>query len=280
MISSCVLQSLPLDPIVTVHGRIIALMPSRREERAGAGLRADHTPEAIRDRLDGETRPSHMRDVVYGAIDGTVTTFAVAAGATGANLEGGVVLVLGLANLLADGFSMAVSNYLGTQSELHHYATLRRIEERHVDQVPEGEREEVRQIYAAKGFTGDDLDRAVEIITADRERWIETMMREEHGVPDALPAPLRAAVLTLLAFIGVGAIPLVPFVVEAIEASLLPRPILLSALLTALAFAGTGWWKGRAVEISQRRSVTETLALGGIAALIAFLVGLALRGLA
>jgi VIT1/CCC1 family predicted Fe2+/Mn2+ transporter len=255
-------------------------MASTTDEQRRAELHAEHTPAAIRDRLDGGGRPNHMRDVVYGAIDGTVTTFAVAAGATGASLDGGVVLVLGLANLLADGFSMAVSNYLGTQSELHHYAMLRRTEERHVDEVPEGEREEVRQIYAAKGFTGHDLDRAVEIITADRERWIDTMMREEHGVPDALPAPLRAGLLTLLAFIVVGVIPLLPFFVEAIEASLLPRPILLSALLTALAFAGTGWWKGRAVEISQRRSVTETMALGGAAALIAFLVGLALRGVA
>jgi VIT1/CCC1 family predicted Fe2+/Mn2+ transporter len=255
-------------------------MASTSEEQARAQLHAEHTPEAIRYRLDGDSRPSHMRDVVFAAIDGTVTTFAVAAGATGADLEGGVVLVLGLANLLADGFSMAVGNYLGTQSELHHYEMLRRTEERHVDEVPEGEREEVRQIYAAKGFAGDDLDRAVEIITADRERWIDTMMREEHGVPDALPAPLRAAMLTLLAFISVGVIPLLPFVVDAVDASAVSRPILLSAVLTGLAFAGTGWWKGRAVEISQRRSVTETLALGGAAALIAFLVGLALRGVA
>lgn len=242
-------------------------------------VQADHTVDAIRLRLGGATRPSHLRDVVYGAIDGTVTTFAVASGATGAELGAGVILVLGLSNLLADGFSMAVSNYLGTRVDTDRYEQLRRIEGEHIDRVPEGEREEVRQIYAAKGFTGDDLERAVAIITADRERWIETMLREEHGVPDALPSPVRAGTLTFLAFVVVGLLPLLPFLVEVAEPALLSAPILWSASLTAVAFAGTGWWKASASQLGRARSVTETLVLGGAAALIAFSVGALLRGL-
>ena len=92
------------------------------------------------------------RDWVYGGIDGTVTTFAVVAGVVGAELSTRTLLILGAANLFGDGFSMAAGNYSGTKAELDEYAQVRRMEERHVDLVPEGEREEIRQIFRAKGF--------------------------------------------------------------------------------------------------------------------------------
>ncbi len=68
-------------------------------------------------RTPAEAARRYLRDLIFGAVDGTVTTFAIVAGAVGADLGGGVVMVLGLANLVADGFSMAVSNYLGTRAE-------------------------------------------------------------------------------------------------------------------------------------------------------------------
>jgi len=91
------------------------------------------------------------------------------AGVTGAALEAGIVIVLGAANLIADGFSMAVSNFLATRAERQLRAKARREEELHIETVPEGEREEIRQILASKGFTGAYLDRAVEIITSDNQ---------------------------------------------------------------------------------------------------------------
>ena len=87
---------------------------------------------------------------------------------------------------------------------------VRRMEERHVELAPEGEREEVRQIFEAKGFKGEALDSAVDVITAKRERWIETMMTEEHGLPPISRSPGKAAMLTFLAFIVCGSIPLLP----------------------------------------------------------------------
>ncbi|MGH8978267.1 MAG: VIT1/CCC1 transporter family protein, partial [Acidimicrobiia bacterium] len=74
---------------------------------AGAALVASHTPEAIAARLRIGPRRSYLRDLVYGAIDGTVTTFAVVAGVRGASLEATILVILGIANLVADGFSMA-----------------------------------------------------------------------------------------------------------------------------------------------------------------------------
>lgn len=131
-------------------------------------LQADHTPSAIRRRLVRQPPPSYLRDFIYGAIDGTITTFAVVAGVQGASLDARVVIILGAANLLADGLSMAASNFLGSRAVRQQRDLAREQERRHIALVPAGEREELRQIFAAKGFAGADLERVVEVISSDR----------------------------------------------------------------------------------------------------------------
>lgn len=260
----------------------LRLRPSAPEESVpgtGDDLRRLHTPEAITARLDDASRPSYLRDFVYGAIDGAVTTLAIVAGVVGAGLDHAVVVILGLANLAADGFSMAVSNYLGTRAELQRRRRLRRQEERHVAAVPEGEREEVRQLLAARGLEGDVLDGAVETVTSDDVRWVDFMLREEHGLSSKTPDPLRAAGVTFAAFVTVGLVPLLAFVVEAIGVNV-PAPFTWSAISTAAAFFLVGAGKGRVVEQPWLRSGLEVLALGGGAAALAFGVGAVLGGLA
>ena len=82
-----------------------------------SAVMAAHTPEAVRERLLAAPRHSYLRDFVYGSVDGAVTTFAIVSGVAGAGLPGRVVIILGLANVAADGFSMAASNFLGTRAE-------------------------------------------------------------------------------------------------------------------------------------------------------------------
>src|SRR4051812_6159532 len=197
----------------------------------------DHSPEAISRRLAGSPRQNYLRDWVYGGIDGAVTTFAVVAGVVGAGLSARTVLILGAANLLADGFSMAASNYSGTKTEKDDKDRLRAVEERHIDLVPEGELEEVRQIFKAKGFDGNFLEAVVEVITADRQRWVETMLREEYGLPETVRSPIIAAANTFLAFLVCGFVPLLPFVAS------LPEPIYLSTASTAAVFFAIGSFK-------------------------------------
>lgn len=247
--------------------------------RGRRALEAGHTPAAIARRLAGETSHNYLRDVVFGAIDGTVTTFAIVAGVAGAGLSGGVALVLGLANLLADGFSMAASNYLGTKSEHELVERAREVEAAHIQQVPHGEREEIRQIFAAKGFEGELLEQVVDVITTDRRRWIDTMITEEFGLRLAGPSPLQAASWTFGAFVVAGAVPLVPLVLGG-EGWSAQQRFLTSAVATAATFFLIGLLKGYAADRPLARSAIETLLVGGGAAALAYLVGMWLKGIA
>ena len=240
----------------------------------------EHSPEAIERRLRAGPGHSYLRDFVYGAIDGTVTTFAVVAGVVGADLQTGIILVLGVANLLADGFSMAISNYLGTRAEQQQHARARAVEEGHIDAVPEGEREEIRQIFAAKGFSGDQLEQIVEVITSDRRLWVETMITEELGLPARDASALRASIYTFVAFVTIGTLPLVAYTVEAAAPEILGQPFLVSAAMTAMAFLLVGAAKSRFIMTSWWRSALETLVVGGVAAALAFATGVFLAGLA
>jgi VIT1/CCC1 family predicted Fe2+/Mn2+ transporter len=242
-------------------------------------LRDTHTPEAIGRRLDEGPSNSYLRDWIYGAIDGAVTTFAVVCGVAGAELAAGIIIILGTANLFADGFSMAVSNFLGTRAEREHEAKARKNEELHVRLIPDGEREEIRQIFARKGFEGEDLDRAVEIITADLSQWVDTMLVEEHGITSHAPSAWHAATATFVAFLLAGSVPLLPYIADAII-DVPGDPFALSVGMTGVAFFIVGSIKSRIVDQPWLRSGLETLLVGGIAAVVAFAAGAILKNMA
>jgi len=228
-------------------------------------LEHSHTREAIRARLARDPRISYLRDWIYGGIDGVVTTFAVVAGVVGAELSSRIVLVLGLANLVADGFAMAAGNYSGTQAERDDYDRLLAIERKHIAVVPEGEREEIRQIFGGKGFSGDELERIVDVITADDSRWAKTMVVEEYGLAPTPKSPLLAALSTFAAFLLCGLVPLVTYLGAG---GLVPCVVATGAVFFMIGaiksrWSLTGWWW----------SGFETFLIGMGAAALAFCVG-------
>ena len=234
----------------------------------------EHSIKAIEQRLAEGPRHNYLRDWIYGGIDGSVTTFAVVSGVAGAQLPPRIILIMGFANLIADGFSMAASNYLGTKAEYEDLKRLEAVEHRHIDTFPEGEREEVKQIFRQKGFTGEDLDRMVHLITSDRKRWVQTMLTEEYGLPAEVRSPRIAALSTFSAFFVCGLIPLLPYVGQ------LPHAFGLSIIATGVTFFAIGsaksWWS----TASWLRSGSVTLLVGTIAAALAYAAGIVLKVLA
>lgn len=243
------------------------------------GLNHGHRPEQIRERLAAPFQHTYLRDLVYGAIDGTITTFAVVSGVAGAGLDSSIVIILGAANLVGDGFSMAAGNYLGTRAEQQVVDRTRRNEELHIERNPEGEREEIRQIFERKGFSGDDLERVVDVITSDRQLWISTMITDEYGLSLGGPNAFKAAVATFAAFMLAGLLPLLPFIAHYLNWSM-GSPYLLSSLLTGIGFFLIGTLKSRFVEQPWLLAGLETFAVGGAAAALAYGVGVLLKGVA
>lgn len=221
----------------------------------------------------------YLGEFVYGGIDGSVTTFAVVAGAAGAGLPSSVVIILGFANLIADGFSMSVGSYLSTKSEIQNYEKHKKIEYWEVDHLPEKERQEIRDIYAAKGFEGELLEQVVATITANKDRWVDVMMKEELEMSEENRSPIKMAATTFASFVLLGFIPLVVYLWDYFSKIELFDLFVASSVLTTLTFMGIGYLKSYVTQTNRTRGILETLLLGGVAAVLAYFVGSVLESL-
>src|SRR3989338_2156373 len=171
-----------------------------------------HTAEAIKSAAEHhEATGSYIGDFVYGAIDGSVTTFSVVSGVAGVALSSNVVIIMGLANLFADGFSMAIGNYLSSKSDIEFIQRERKREEWEIEHYPEGEIEETRQIYKEKGFRGKDLERAVKVITSNKRVWVDTIMKSALRLIEDQISPVKKGAVTFISFLLIGSIPLMPY---------------------------------------------------------------------
>lgn len=226
-----------------------------------------HSQAEVETRIGAPVGRGYLRDMIYGGIDGAVTTFAIVAGVAGAGLPTGIILALGLANLLADGFSMAAGNYSGTKAERDDVRRIAAIERRHLAQNPEGERREIREILRLKGLRGDVLEAATDQICADGEAAVALMLTDEYGLASVEPHPMRAALATFGAFVVAGSVPLAPFVLGLTDA------FALAASMTFAVFFAIGAAKSLWSEAAWWRSGLETLAIGGVAAGVAYGVG-------
>ncbi len=214
----------------------------------------------------------YLGEFVYGGIDGSVTTFAVVAGSVGAGLDSAVIIILGFANLLADGFAMSVGAYLSSKSERDNYNKHKAVEYIKIGQSPDEERKGVKVIYANKGFRGNLLEEVVEVITADQDRWVDVKMKEELCMMEDSKSPIMMGAVTYMAFISVGLIPLLVYVWDYLV--YFPGNLFLwSCVFTALAFSVIGWLKTYVNRTSHWKGVLETVALGALAASVAYFVG-------
>ncbi len=231
----------------------------------------NHALENMTHRMD---TGKFIGDFVYGANDGIITTFAVVTGAVGASLSPLVIIILGFANLFADGFSMGASSFLSKRSNNDYQKGQRLKEEWEIKHFPELEVTEVRTIYEKQGFTGDQLDKAVAMTIKDKKKWVDIMMIHELGIlEDYDDKPWEHGLATFGAFVIAGLMPLLPFLLPFFtKNTLLYSPLFAGvALFTAGALqtliTPKTWWKGG----------IEMLLVGGAAGTVSFLVGYLLK---
>lgn len=214
-----------------------------------------------------------LPDFIYGGIDGAVTTFAVVAGVVGAELSTPVILILGFANLLADGFSMAVGKYSSDKAELDRIHSIKENEIQSILERPREEREEVREIFRKFGFKGENLKRAEQVITSDPKTWVKIMLNHEFNVIEENIVPLKGSFVTFLAFLTIGLIPLLGYTFQSLTGSESENLFLGTCFATLFALFLVGTVKSRFTSRHWLSTGLETALIGGAAAAISFFVG-------
>lgn len=215
------------------------------------------------------TTGKYIGDLIYGANDGIITTFAVVAGAVGASFSPVVIIILGFANIFADGVSMGASNYLSLRSEQDYARAQRKKEEWEVDNLRAIEVDEIREIFEKKGFKGTDLSKAVEIITSDRRVWVDTMMKDELGIMESKgDDPLKHGAATFAAFIMAGIVPLLAYLIPGV-----PNAFWTAITLGVISLFVVGALRSLVTAVSWLRGGAEMLLVGSGAALVAYIIG-------
>ncbi len=210
-----------------------------------------------------------VRDVVIGMSDGLTVPFALAAGLAGAVSNHWLVVIAGASEMAAGAIAMGLGGYLAARSDADSYAAEEAREKREIVELPDRERDEVRDIFAGYGLTGAELEGAVDAVTAQPEPWLRFMMKEELGLEEPHPSrAVRSGTTIGVAYIAGGFVPLLPYFFPIS----INRALLLSAVLSIIALGLFGAAKGRFTGVSPLRSALQTMVLGGLAAGVAYAI--------
>jgi VIT1/CCC1 family predicted Fe2+/Mn2+ transporter len=210
-----------------------------------------------------------IREVMFGTNDGLVSTIGFVAGATGSLMQAHLVLLAGIASVVAGSLSMGIGAYLASKSQQEFFESEKAREHREIEEVPEDERKEIRDIFAQMGFLKDEVDMIVRRITSNKDLWVRFMMREELGILEETVNPVSIGLLMSAAFV-VGSIPpLLPYAFIEQPLSALRTAVIVSfVFLFLIGVAKTTltqqtWWKGG----------VEVMLLGSLATGVGFGIG-------
>lgn len=215
----------------------------------------------------------YIKSWVYGGLDGIITTFAVVAGVAGAALNVNIILILGFANLIADGISMAIGDYLSTKSENEYYEIERKRESWEVKNNPKGEEEEMLEIYKKKGLSKKDSKELLKILKRNKKFWIDTMMNDELGLQRPKESPAKNGIITFISFVVFGFIPLLLYVLSSVFNFTISKGFMWTSILAGASMFFLGSMKTKVTQKNWLRSGSETLLIGGLAATTAYFIG-------
>ncbi len=211
-----------------------------------------------------------IREVMFGTNDGLVSTIGFVAGATGALMQTRLVLLAGVASVVAGALAMGIGAYLASKSQRDFFESEKARERREIEEVPEIERNEIREIFTKLGFQKDEVEVIVRRVTSDKELWVRFMMREELGIlEESFDNPVTVGVLMAGAYVMGGVTPLLPYVL--MENVLMALNVAVAVSLVALFIIGVG--KTVLTKQPWLRSGMEVMLLGSLAAGIGFVIG-------
>jgi len=221
----------------------------------------------------GVSGGGNLRAGVFGVNDGLISNASLILGVAGASADNAVIVLTGVAGLVAGAFSMAAGEYVSVRSQREMYEYQIGLEREELDQYPEEEANELALIYAARGMAPDAAKRLADEMLADREHALDTLAREELGLnPAELGSPLGAAVSSFVSFAVGGAIPLTPFLFGAGNSALLATVAVTAGALFAVG-ATLSLFTGRSALLSGLRMFAIGAAAGGFTYLIGTLLG-------
>jgi predicted membrane protein (TIGR00267 family) len=228
---------------------------------------------AIENLEEGERwhKKVNVREIVFGFNDGSISTLALLAGVTGGALARGQILIAGFSGVIAGAISMAIGAYISSKSEIEHHQSEIERERREIEEVPEIEREEIRQIYMKKAdFTDEELRLIVNRITGDKKAWLDSMMKEELGLfEERFENPVKVGLIMLAAFLVGGLVPITPFLLLSIPQT----SLIATSVVTFVSLFLIGVWKTTFTSKYWLLSGMEMVFVGILATVIPYLLG-------
>jgi VIT1/CCC1 family predicted Fe2+/Mn2+ transporter len=220
-----------------------------------------------------QKKTSRLPDIILGGQDGLVNVLGLLLGLAAATSSNRVILAGGLAATFAETLSMAAVAYTSRRADQDHYEAERARELREIKETPEDEIQDVRDIYANKGFGGPLLEEIVAHITSDEDRWVDSMMEGELSLLPTYDSEILSYSLTvgMSTFVG-SVLPLISFMFLPV------RPALAVALMVSVAsLAAVGLYRSRVTLVKPAKSVVQIVVIGMGAAIAGYLIGLLFR---
>jgi vacuolar iron transporter family protein len=230
-------------------------------------VQSDHVEPHIKE-------SNYIRDVVFGFGDGVNTSLGIVAGIGGATVGVDIVILAAIIGMFTGAKAMAVQNYLAVKSQIEILQSEIKREEYEIENTPEKEREEIVEIYKAKGFAGEELSMVVNKITSNKGVWLKTMLTEELGLNlEILGSPIKGAIVMFISFLVGGILPILPYFI--VKTGLINN---FTALLIAISISLTssfviGAIKGRLAKKSWIKGGLEMSLLGTGIALLGYGIG-------
>lgn len=218
----------------------------------------------------------YIKSMVYGGLDGIITTFAVVSGVAGASLAVSVVIILGFSNLLADGFSMAVGDYLSSKSEKEYRDGVEKQTEQEVIENYSEAVDRMSRSYQNEGLSEEDANCISTRLAKYDTPFIDQIVNQKYGNDSGVESPLKNATVTFVSFFVFGLVPLLAYVFSSFSSFMMENAFLLASILTGITLFILGALKSRVTQSNWFRSGMEMLIVGGLAAIVAYLVGFVL----